>query len=119
MKDCERQFGVLGCSKLGDGICALALNDAWPGGGNPQDPEVVQSLVNRGFTYCAIVYIAHSVDKITNPKVREFLLGCGYDKCELKHVIAEKARKALEILTEDKALSPDSMAGIIYWYFRN
>ena len=114
MDTCERRFGGLLCPEVGEGICAFALNDAWPNGGDIRDSKpIVEMLTQAGFTYAAKVYLLHSYEDITDQEVKRFLHPT-YATCVARAEIAEMAKRALEILTEDEPPDPDTLGRIVF-----
>ncbi|KKU82857.1 hypothetical protein A2973_03380 [Candidatus Gottesmanbacteria bacterium RIFCSPLOWO2_01_FULL_49_10] len=113
MKGCERQFGGLTCSKLGDGICAYALNDAWVAGGDVRTSEpIVELLTEAGFDYALKTYLLHSYDQIIDARVKAFLHP-SYVQCVAKQEIAAMAKSALEILTGDELPDLETLGQIM------
>ena len=101
MKSCERQFGALYCGKLGEGICAMALNEAIDGGSVSDKEKLINSLRLRGFSYVLRTYVIHSIDTLTDEEVIR-RIPANYRDCLARESIADAAREVLEEMTEDQ-----------------
>lgn len=114
MNECARQFGPLRCSKLGNHICAFALNDAWPDGGDVGNLTSIEDmLIDSGFPYAARVYLLHEYDNVTDAEVRE-RLHPSYAKCVARKEIADTAKRALVVLTGDELPELDTFGRIVF-----
>lgn len=113
MKSCERRFGAIICSELGDGICAFAHNEMLNGGDVRSPDKMVPLLIKAGFRYTTKVYLLHSYDLVTDSRVRDFLHP-SYAKCIARNEIAAMAKTALEAITGDEVSDLDTLGRVVF-----
>ena len=113
MKECHRQFGPVFCGKLGEGICAMALNEALNEGNINDRDSLLKLLRLRGFNYVLRLYVVHSIDSLTDPEVIR-RIPVSYKDCFARGSIADTARVILEEMTEDELGNLDALGRISF-----